>query len=351
MSLKLHKKLSMPNILIAESLHLPTLTKLEKELNVVCHHSLDVIQGGGDGISLYYQPDIESNKLAEAVVPFDGLVVRPKEVSAETIQAGQKLQVIIRGGTGVNSIDVEAATAQGVKVLNTPGQNTVSTAEYTFGCLFQLLAKRPIAAANQDAWARASHPPEHYSGFELKGKKLAIFGFGNIGKEVAKRALAFDMEVVVYSRSLTEEQAKEYGIARVESFEALCKAHADAMTLHAPLTPETKGIVNEKEIALMKDGTILINTARPGLINKEALKWGLETGKIASFAIDGDDDEAGDPGAIINPFLDVDDGSKGILTPHIADCTDEAQANITYHVITQLVAFFRDGKVVNWVNG
>lgn len=317
----------MKKILIAESLD----ERILEEIQANSMYQVD------------YQPDISSRDIEKSIVGYHALVVRPKEVSAAIIAAGvPNLSLIVRGGAGVNSIDLEAARKHNVTVLNTPGQNSVATAEFTFALIMELLACRNIHQNARDVRVGNSQGPKHYGGRELKGKSLAIMGFGNIGKYVARYANAFEMEVYACSRSLTEAQAHEHNVTYAPSLEALLDMQADVIALHTPQSSETIGMINDDAFGRMKQGTILVNTARPGLIEPDSFREALANGTLGSFAIDGDPEP-------IAPFIEADPEQKGIITDHIADATGEAISNITRQVWLQIEAFFEQGKAINKV--
>jgi len=300
----------MTRVLIAESVDEKVLAEFQGKLEFV------------------YSPDITPQELETKIRDFDGLIVRPKPVSAKVIANAKRLKLIIRGGAGVNSIDLTACREKGIIVENTPGLNSDATAEFTVLLMLQAFAKRQVELANIRSREGNSGQPEDYMGRELKGKKLGIIGFGNIGKRVARIAEGFGMELIIHSRKTVLKD--------------LLNSGCDIILLHIPLSAETTGLIGEKEFALMKNGTVIINTARPQLIDVRAFKAALESGKISSFGIDGDYD-------LVKPFIDADVEKKGIITHHIADSTYEAQANITRAALTQAVEFFMNGKEINHV--
>ena len=221
-------------------------------------------------------------KILELAVDAAAIIVRSEtQVNAEVIAASNNLQVVGRAGVGVDNIDLEAATEAGVIVMNTPGGNTVATAELTF--THMLCGARPISQAvasmQEGRWDR-----KVYLGSELRGKTLAVLGLGRIGAEVAKRAKAFDMEVIAYDPYLTEARARELEIEKVELDDAF--ARADYLTVHMPLTDDTRGMVNADAFAKMKDGVRVFNCARGGIVDEDDLKVALESGKVAAAGLD-----------------------------------------------------------------
>ncbi len=274
------------------------------------------------GFEFDYAPDISVTELSFKIKGYDGLFVRPKQVTADAIANADRLKLVIRGGAGVNSIALDECKKRGIIVANTPGLNSDATAEFTFALLMNLQKQ----LVRSDAALKAGHEPipEDFMGFELKGKKLGIIGYGNIGKRVEKIAGGFGMETSVFRRG---DDLKNF----------LGQQH-DVISLHVPLTEQTKHILGEDEFKLMKHGVIIINTARPQLIHAKALLEAADAGIISGFGIDGDND-------LVKPFLH----EKGIVTHHIADATYEAQANITKQALKQFVQFFEEGLEVNRV--
>lgn len=329
----------MPHILIAESLDMETLQTAAREQGWQVHLNVPTPDDDGQGDWHFsYQPHIMPDVLKMELGRYDALVVRPKEAKGEAIRAAMpRLKIIVRGGAGINSIDLEAAAECGVIVENTPGQNSVSTAEFTFALIMELAANRQIQRSASDTLRGDPDAPEHYLGRELEGQKIGIIGLGAIGQAVARRAAAFDMEVFSYSRTKKDVPYRQF-----DSLNALLDAGPDIICLHAPYTPQTEKMLDKAAYNLMKKSTILINTARPQLMDAAALKYALSKGIISRFAIDGDMD-------LVEPFIKIDQHRKGIITHHIADATKQAQAKITRQVLAQLVAFFREGKVVNRV--
>lgn len=269
-----------------------------------------------------YLPDIAVDEIASQIAGYDGLFVRPKQVVPEAILAADKLKLVIRGGAGVNSIALEECRQRGIIVANTPGLNSDATAEFTFALLLNLI--KQTTRSDAELSAGGNPIPEDFMGFELKGKKLGIIGYGNIGKRVERIATGFGMDISIFKRG-------------VNLHEFLSTEH-DIISLHIPLSQETANFIGANEFALMKKDTILINTARPQLVNAEAFHIALYDGTLMSFGIDGDYD-------LVKPFF----SSKGIVTHHIADSTYEAQANITRQALTQFVQFFEEGREVNRV--
>ncbi len=288
-------------------------------------------------VAFDYKPDLTVAALEEEIANYDGLIVRPKVVTAEAIANAPKLKLIIRGGAGVNSIALAEAKARGIVVENTPGLNSQATAEFAFLLLMQMFCKRQIIRSSTLAAEGAAGAPEEYMGFELKGKKIGIVGLGNVGMRVAHMASAFGMEVVCYARN-----AKPLPFKQTQNLHELLAAKNDIVSLHMPLSAETEGLIGAEEFALMKRGTILVNTARPQLVNVEAFAKALEDGTLDSYGIDGDQNQ-------IQPFIDADPMGYGLCTHHIADCTYEAHAAITQQTMLQAIEFFENGVEINRV--
>ncbi len=329
----------MPHILIAESLDIETLDTLARAEGWLLYHNIPAPDSDEQKTwHVSYQPNIMPDALKLELGRYDALVVRPKEVSGDAIgAASERLKLIVRGGAGVNSIDLEAAHECGVVIENTPGRNSISTAEYAFALIIELAANRHIVRSYRDVLSANVDIPEHYQGKELAGQKIAILGMGAIGLELAKRAAAFDMDVIYHTR-----HEKDVPYRYVSSLDKLLSEGADIISLHVPLKSETAGFIDDCAFNFMKKGTVLINTARPQLVQPKALEKALKNGIISRFAIDGDMD-------LIAPFVAIDNKKQGIITHHIADSTKQAQEKITKQVLRQLQLFFERGEIMNRV--
>jgi D-3-phosphoglycerate dehydrogenase len=280
-------------------------------------------------------------ELLPVVADAVALVVRSEtKVTAKVIAAAPKLRVVGRAGVGVDNVDIEAATQHGTVVMNTPGGNTVTTAELTFTMLLSLARKVPQAAATMAAgkWDR-----KLFQGVELQGKTLGVLGMGRIGTEVAKRAKAFGMTVIAYDPYLTEERAKAIGAEFAESLDAVYRA-ADFITVHMPVTPETKEMLNAAAFAKMKPGVKIVNCARGEIINEADLLAALESGKIAGAALDVFSVE---PLPADHPFRKQ---PNLILTPHLGASTEEAQEKCGIEVAEVIAGYLLTGEVRNAVN-
>src|SRR5919206_1877313 len=243
---------------------------------------------------------LRGEELAEAVAGADGLVVRSEtKVTAALLEACGRLRVIGRAGVGVDNIDVAAATRRGVVVMNAPDGNTMTTAEHTLALLLALARHVPRADASLKAgrWER-----KKFVGVELRGKTLGVVGLGRIGRVVASRARGFEMKVLAFDPFIAPEQARDEGI-ELADLEEVC-ARADFLTVHTPLTPETRGIIGAREFSLMKPGVRVINCARGGLIDEGALGAAILEGRVAGAALDVFEEE---PPASEHPLLGLEE--------------------------------------------
>jgi D-3-phosphoglycerate dehydrogenase len=270
---------------------------------------------------------LKPGELAGAVADYDGLVVRSQtRVTTEVIAAAHRLRVVGRAGVGVDNIDVEAATRKGVVVVNAPTAVNVAAAEHTLAMLFALVRNIPQADASLRAgrWDRG-----RFVGAELRGKTLGVVGLGNIGAELARRAAALEMRVLAADPFVSEEYARRLG-AQLVSFEALIR-EADVVSVHVPLTPATRGLIGERELAMAKPGVRIVNCARGGIVDERALLAGLESGRVAGAALDvfSQEPPAGNP-LVGHP--------KVVVTPHLGASTEEAQVSAAVEVAEQVVA-------------
>jgi D-3-phosphoglycerate dehydrogenase / 2-oxoglutarate reductase len=277
--------------------------------------------------------------LEEIIGNYDAIVVRSAtKLTAELIERATNLKVIGRAGVGVDNVDVEAATLRGIVVANAPESNVVSAAEHTVGLLVALARNIPQAhaALKQGRWERKT-----YGGIELDGKTLGVLGFGRIGQQVSRKAAGLGMRVVAYDPFVSNERFRELGVERVETPDGVYAA-ADFLTIHLPLTPETKHSVGADAFAKMRDGVRLINAARGELLDEEALVAALESGKVAGAALDVYSQEPYD-----GPLLQFD---QVVATPHLAASTEEAQDRAGVIVAEQVAAALEGGLVSNAVN-
>jgi len=273
---------------------------------------------------------LKPEELKSIIGDYEALIVRSEtRATADVIQAGKKLQVIARAGVGLDNIDVDAATRQGIVVVNAPTGNTIAAAEHTVALMLALARHIPQANARlkSGAWKRSE-----YIGTELKNKTLGIIGLGNVGSEVARRAQALQMRLISHDPFVSPDYAKNLGVELVP-MEQLIK-ESDFVTLHLPLTSATKGLIGTKELAKAKPTVRIINCARGGLIDEEALFKAVETGKIAGAAIDVFTSEP-----VTDSILFKSD--KIIVTPHLGASTTEAQAGIALEVAEQVLAVLK----------
>ena len=293
------------------------------------------------GIDVTYEPSIgkDNDRLRETIGPFDGIAIRSaSKLTTAVIAAGSNLKVIGRAGIGVDNIDIAAATAAGVVVMNTPFGNAITTAEHAVAMMFAAARQIPQASASTHLgkWEKAK-----FMGVELYAKTLGLIGCGNIGSIVASRALGLQMKVASYDPYLTPERAAALGIERVDLDELL--ARADIITLHTPLTEQTRNILSRENLEKTKQGVIVINCARGGLVDEAALKDGLDSGHIQAAALDV---FATEP-ATEHPLFGHD---RVICTPHLGASTREAQENVAIQVAEQMSDYLLNGAVANSLN-
>jgi D-3-phosphoglycerate dehydrogenase len=293
------------------------------------------------GISVDVNTGLKPEELLKIIGDYHGLVVRSQtKVTPEVFAAATNLKVIGRAGVGVDNIDRAAATDHGVVVMNTPSGNTISTAEHAFTLMLSLARNIPQAHASIIAgkWDRKS-----FEGVELNGKRLAILGMGRIGTEFAKRAQAFGMTVAAYDPFLTAARAQSLKVDLAQSAEEALSG-ADVVTLHIPLTPETKHILNGQSLARMNRGALVINCARGGLVDEAAAKAHLDSGHLAGIALDVFEVE---PPPADFALLGT---KKCVFTPHLGASTAEAQENVGIEVAHQVKDFLVTGEIRNAVN-
>ncbi len=284
-------------------------------------------------------PDIPYEKVLSLIGDCHALISRSEtRVTAEMIDAAPKLKVIARAAVGIGNIDVDYATEKGILVVNTPGKNTNSAAELTIGVLIAAIRKVMPAHDTMQAGGWNRH---HFTGTELMGKTLGIIGLGNVGGRVARFARAFEMEVIAYDPYISDEAFETHHALKVE-LDTLV-ATSDVITIHTPLTGETTDIIDAPRIAAMKDGVVLLNLARGGLYNEQALLEGLRSGKVGAAGIDTWETEPPDE----SPFRDL---PQVVMTPHIGASTEEAQFRVAESIADQTVRALRDEVVDYPVN-
>lgn len=291
------------------------------------------------GLEVDMKVGLKPEELKACIGDYHGLVIRSAtKVTSDIISAAKNLRVIGRAGSGLDNVDKIAATKKGIVVMNTPGGNTITTAEHTIAHLVSLARLIPQATMSLKAgkWEK-----KKFMGVELYNKTLGILGIGNIGSQVAKRMQAFAMNVIAFDPFLSEDKAKIMGIEKVDLKELFKRS--DFITIHTPLTPETKYLINKKTIKIMKPGVRIINCARGGIINEKDLYDAIVEGKVAGAALDVFEKEP--PGN--NPLLTLD---NVIATPHLGASTKEAQENVAVAVAEQIVDYLIHGTIRNAVN-
>jgi D-3-phosphoglycerate dehydrogenase len=291
------------------------------------------------GVEVDERPGLSKDELKAIIGDYDGLAIRSAtKVTADLLEAATRLKVIGRAGIGVDNVDIPAATARGIVVMNTPFGNSITTAEHAIALMFALARDLPAADSSTQAgkWEK-----NRFMGVELTNKTLGLIGAGNIGSIVADRALGLRMKVVAYDPFLTAERALDLGVEKAELDELL--ARADFITLHTPLTEQTRNILSRENLARTKKGVRIVNCARGGLIDEVALKEALESGQVAGAALDVFVEEP----ARDNPLF----GTPGLVaTPHLGASTTEAQVNVAIQVAEQMAEFLVRGGVTNALN-
>jgi D-3-phosphoglycerate dehydrogenase len=287
-----------------------------------------------------FEVDVDAESALDDIIDgYDAIVIRSAtKLTADVIDRAARLKVIGRAGVGVDNVDVEAATRRGIIVANAPESTVVSAAEHTIGLLVALARNIPQAhaALKQGRWERSA-----YGGIELSGKTLGVLGFGRIGQQVARRALGLGMRVVAYDPYVAAERFRELGAERVEAPEDVYAA-ADFVTLHLPLTAETRGSVGAAAFEAMRPGVRIVNAARGELLDEEALLAALRSGRVAGAALDVFSSEP-----YSGPLLELD---NVVVTPHLAASTGEAQDRAGLIVAEQVAAALDGGLVTNAVN-
>ncbi|MEM1316320.1 MAG: phosphoglycerate dehydrogenase, partial [Pseudomonadota bacterium] len=293
------------------------------------------------GVEVDFQPDLgkDPEKLAAVIGEYDGLAVRSAtKATADLIEKASNLKVIGRAGIGVDNIDIPAASAKGVVVMNTPFGNSITTAEHAVAMMFAVARQIPDADASTKAgkWEKSK-----FMGVEITGKTLGVVGCGNIGSVVASRALGLRMKVLAYDPFLSAERAQEMGVEKVELDELLPRA--DFVTLHLPKTEKTANLLSADMISLMKPGARLINCARGGLVDEAAVVAALESGALAGAAFDVYETEP----AKDSPLFTA---PNAVCTPHLGASTTEAQENVALQVAEQMSEYLMKGAVSNALN-
>jgi len=312
----------MPKVLISDSLS-PAAVQIFKDR----------------GVEVDVKPGLSKDELLAIIGQYDGLAIRSNtKVTAEVLKAAANLKVVGRAGIGVDNVDIPAATARGVIVMNTPFGNSITTAEHAIALIFALARDVPAANASTHAgkWEK-----NRFMGVELTGKVLGLIGCGNIGSIVADRALGLKMKVIAFDPFLSPERAKELGVEKVELDDLLPRA--DFITLHTPMTAQTRGILSAEALAKTKKGVRIVNCARGGLIDEAALKAGLDSGHLAGAALDVFETEPAKEHILFG-------NEKVVATPHLGASTGEAQENVALQVAEQISDYLLTGAVTNAIN-
>ncbi len=293
------------------------------------------------GVEVDFQPNLgkDKEKLAEIIGNYDGLAIRSAtKATAKILEKAKKLKVIGRAGIGVDNVEIPAATAKGIIVMNTPFGNSITTAEHAITLMLALAREIPQADISTQAgkWEK-----NRFMGVEITAKTLGVIGCGNIGSIVIDRAQGLRMKVIGYDPFLSPERAKDLGIEKVELDEIFRRA--DFITLHTPLTEKTKNIIDAAAIAKMKKGVRIINCARGGLVDEAALRAALDSGHVAGAAFDVFVEEPASANVLFgHPNV--------ICTPHLGASTTEAQENVALQVAEQMSDYLLTGAISNAVN-
>jgi D-3-phosphoglycerate dehydrogenase / 2-oxoglutarate reductase len=291
------------------------------------------------GLEVDVNVGLKKPELLQLIAAYDGLAVRSAtKADKEVIAAARNLKVIGRAGIGVDNIDIPAATARGIVVMNTPFGNSITTAEHAIALLFA--AARQIGAADVSTQS-GKWEKNRFMGVELYAKTLGLIGCGNIGALVAERALALKMKVIAYDPFLSPERAVKLGVEKVEIEDLL--ARADAISLHTPLTEKTRNILSAEAIARTKKGVIIVNAARGGLVDEVALRAALESGQVAAAGFDVFVTEPAKENVLFG-------APNFVATPHLGASTNEAQENVALQVAEQMADFLLSGAVTNALN-
>jgi D-3-phosphoglycerate dehydrogenase / 2-oxoglutarate reductase len=293
------------------------------------------------GVEVEFQPKLgaDKKKLAELIGAFEGLAIRSAtKVTADILDKAKSLKVIGRAGIGVDNVDVPAATAKGIIVMNTPFGNSITTAEHAITLMLALARQIPQADASTQAgkWEK-----NRFMGVEITNKTLGIIGCGNVGSIVANRAIGLKMKVIAYDPFLAPERARDLGVEKVDLDELIRRA--DFITLHTPLTEKTKNVIDARAISAMKKGVRIINCARGGLVDEQALRAALERGHVAGAAVDVFMEEPATENVLFgHPNV--------VCTPHLGAATTEAQENVALQIAEQMSDYLLRGAIANAVN-
>ena len=298
------------------------------------------------GVEVECQPQLTADELPQTLadIEADVLIVRSTKVTEAAFVQGQRLALVVRAGAGVNTIDLEAASRRGVFVANCPGKNAVAVAELVFGLL--LAVDRHICDADKDLHQGQWNKKQYGQADGLHGRRMGLIGFGNIAKEVARRALGFGMDVVAYARSLDQDHAALHGVERAASLEELLTS-CDVVSVHVPYAPATHHLIGAGELATMKQGAILLHTARGGIVDDAALAEAVARGHVRA-AVDVQENEPGAGRASFDSQLAKTEGV--VCTPHIGASTRQAEQAIADETVRIVSTFLRTGEVLNAVN-
>ncbi|QDY70009.1 phosphoglycerate dehydrogenase [Qingshengfaniella alkalisoli] len=293
------------------------------------------------GIEVDFEPSLgkDKDKLLEVIGKYDGLAIRSAtKVTDKVLEAATNLKVVGRAGIGVDNVDIPAASKKGVIVMNTPFGNSITTAEHAIAMMFAVARQLPEASASTHAgkWEKS-----RFMGTEVTAKTLGVIGAGNIGGIVCERAVGLKMKVIAFDPFLSEERAAKLGVTKVELDELLQRA--DFITMHVPLTDKTRNILSRENIAKTKKGVRIINCARGGLVDEEALAEALKSGHVAGAAFDVFESEP----ATENPLFNL---PNVVVTPHLGASTTEAQENVALQVAEQMSDYLLTGAVQNALN-
>lgn len=312
-------------------------------MNILVSDSLSergvaVLERGGFHVDV--KTKLPKERLLEEIKAYDGIIVRSgTKVTADVIDAGSRLKIIGRAGTGLDNVDCEAATRRGIVVMNTPGGNTVTTAEHAIALLVAMSRKiaQAVVSTKSGKWEKSK-----FMGTELYNKTLGLVGIGQIGTYVTKLAQGLAMQVIGYDPYLAPGRARELGIQTVALDELFRRA--DFISVHTPLTNETRSLINAQAIQQMKDGVMIVNCARGGIVNEHDIYEALQSKKVAAAAFDVFEEEPVKPE---HPLLTLD---NFICTPHIGASTEEAQENVAVSIAEQFVDYFEKGVARGAVN-
>ena len=297
------------------------------------------ILGNTPGIKVDVKTGMKPDELKAVIKDYDALIVRSStKVTAEIIEAAAKLSAIGRAGAGVDNIDIPAASKRGIVVMNTPGGNTVTTAEHAIAMMLALARRIPQATASMKAgrWEKS-----RFMGNEYCNKILGVIGLGRVGAVVADRAIGLKMNVIAHDPFISPEVAQQMGVNMVNLDELF--TNSDFISVHCPLSKETRNLINESALAKMKKGVFLIHCARGGIVNEKALCRALKAGQVAGAAIDVFEEEP-------TKNMELVGLDNVICTPHLGASTDEAQTNVAIAIAHQIAAYFTTGEIKGAVN-